>query len=51
MTKGMISVADIRKEVEKNEAHHINILREGLKATIAWIAEHLDLYRPGRYEV
>jgi acetylornithine deacetylase/succinyl-diaminopimelate desuccinylase-like protein len=33
MTKGMISVADIRREVEKNEAHHINILREGLKAS------------------
>jgi acetylornithine deacetylase len=33
MTKGMISVTDIRKEVEKNEAHHINILREGLKAS------------------
>lgn len=33
MTKGMISVSDIRKEVEKNEAHHINILREGLKAS------------------
>jgi acetylornithine deacetylase len=33
MAKGIISVADIRKEVEKNETHHINILREGLKAS------------------
>ena len=33
MTKGKISVVDIRKEVEKNETHHINILREGLKAS------------------
>ena len=33
MAKGTVSVADIRKEVEKNEAHHVNILREGLKAS------------------
>jgi acetylornithine deacetylase/succinyl-diaminopimelate desuccinylase-like protein len=33
MTKGNITVADIRKEVEKNEAHHVHILREGLKAS------------------
>ena len=33
MAKGTVSVADIRKEVGKNEAHHVNILREGLKAS------------------
>ena len=26
-------------------------LEEGLRRTIAWIREHLDLYRPGTYEV
>jgi len=26
-------------------------LEEGLRLTIAWIEEHLDLYRPGVYEI
>jgi NAD dependent epimerase/dehydratase len=25
-------------------------IREGLERTIAWISQHLDLYRPGKYE-
>ena len=26
-------------------------LDDGLRATVSWIADHLDFYRPGRYEV
>ena len=26
-------------------------IRAGLQRTIAWIRDHLDLYRPGRYEL
>jgi dTDP-glucose 4,6-dehydratase len=26
-------------------------LDEGLSRTIQWISEHLDLYRPGEYQV
>lgn len=26
-------------------------IRSGLKQTIAWIERHLDLYRPGQYEL
>ena len=43
-----IDVAAIRKDVEEQEAHHINVLREGLKASLTdlagfqhWIGEEM----------
>jgi len=44
-----ISIADIRKDVEEREAHHTDVLREGLKASLtdlagfqSWIAQRME---------
>jgi dTDP-glucose 4,6-dehydratase len=44
-------LADNRLAADRMDWKPSTTLEEGLKETIEWIREHLDSYRPGRYEV